>query len=78
MPPPKINRNKPNTIANIHSIIPPLDLPIILQINPISANGIFNQFNQPKNGMKANNIPMEARMPNKRPMNFTIYFLCYV
>jgi len=64
IPPPIINLTIPITIAMMFNILPFLELLINAKINPIIANGIFNQLNQPKNGIKPNNIPSTENIPN--------------
>lgn len=56
------------------SVFPPLLSPVELQISPIIANGITNQFNQPKKGIKAINIPIADNIPISNPNVFNFLF----
>lgn len=64
IPPPMDNLIIPIMIATIFNIFPFLELPIKAKISPITANGIFSQLNQPKSGIKPNNIPNTEKIPN--------------
>ena len=75
MPPPKINLNIPNIIATTHIVFPPLEFPILLIINPTTANGITIQFSQPNNGIKASNIPSKEITPKSEPIIFMIFLV---
>lgn len=85
-PTPRIKRITPRTIAIAQQTIPaieefllpclPVDVAIILRINPTNENGIFSQFNEPSKGIKAITMPIMAKIPQIRQSTCTIaYFI---
>jgi len=67
----------PNKIATQQIIIAPLDFPNIENNNPMMANGITSQFNHPKNGINASNMPNNEKMPKRRPIVFMFVFFYF-
>lgn len=69
------NLNNPTKIAIPQIIIPPLDFPIVDNINPKTAKGIPNQFSHPKRGIRPMIINISDRIPKMRPIDFMGFFL---
>jgi len=62
-------------MATMHNVLPALDFEKLLRIKPMIANGIINQFSQPKSGIKASSIPSKEIMPRKEATIFIVVVL---
>ena len=72
-PPQAFSFNNPKIMAIEHKTIPAIPIPLLPLVTEIEtipttkppmANGIFSQFNHPKNGTKAINIPNTDNKPS--------------
>ena len=86
IPPPKSSLNAPMKTAIPHKTIPvipaPFELlvltPTILRIKPSNANGMLNQLNHPKNGIKPIKNPIIEKIPIISPAMLINLFLSFL